>query len=538
MQRTSSTRGDRVALGAVVVGALAVVLAALPYKAFDLDRFFIPKELVLHVVATVAALACIAGRRRLELAWVDVALAVFVVLGIASTALATNHWVAARALAITTSGAALYWASRSLRHAGHGRYVALAIAAAAAIGAATALAQAYGIDSPYFSINRAPGGTFGNRNFVAHVAAIAFPVTLLLALAARRGSGFVAALVCLVMLSATLILSRSRAAWLALAVAMALVGLAGLAVRSRWHDPRLGKRIGVIVLVLGATVAAAVFVPNRLNWRSDNPYLESVRGVVNYKEGSGKGRVVQYRNTLRMALAHPLLGVGPGNWAVAYPKYASRGDPSLDTEDMTANPWPSSDWAAFVSERGVVAAAALMFVFVGIGVGALRQLAAARTPEQIAAALALGGTLVATIGVGAFDAVLLLAAPTLLVWPLLGALGEPRTAHHPMVLERGVARWGSAVVFAIGGLAVAHSALEAGAMAMYSSGPERLTAVRQAVVLDRGSYRMRMRLAETYMARGSCESAVPQAQAAHDLFPNAPEPRRVLAACGVRVRSR
>lgn len=538
MQRTSSTRGDRVALGAVVLGTVAVVLAAFPYKAFDLDRFFVAKELVLHVAATIAALACIAGRRRLELSWVDVALAGFVILGIASTALATNHWVAARALAITLSGAALYWASRTLRHVGYGRYIALAVAAAAAVGAATALAQAYGVDSAYFSINRAPGGTFGNRNFVAHVAAIAFPVTLLSALAARRRSGFLVALVCLVILSATLILSRSRAAWLALAVAMGLVAIAGLMVRSRWRDPRIGRRLVTIAIAIAASVAAAVFLPNRLNWRSDNPYLESVRGVVNYKEGSGKGRVVQYRNTLKMALAHPLLGVGPGNWAVAYPKYASRGDPSLDSEEMTANPWPSSDWAAFLSERGGLATACLAIVFLGIGIGAVRQLAAARTPEQIAAALALGGTLVATVGVGAFDAVLLLGAPTLLVWPLLGALGEPRTAHHPMVWERGVAQWGSVVVFAIGALAIAHSALETAAMAVYSSGPDRVSTVRMAALLDRGSYRMRIRLAESYMARGSCGSSVPQAQAAHDLFPNAPEPRRLLAACGVRVRSR
>lgn len=538
MQRTASSRGDIAALVALVLGAVLVVLVAAPYKAFDLDRFFIPKELVLHATAMLAALACLVGRRRLELGWVDVALVLFLLLGLLSSVLATNHWVAARAVAISLSGVALYWVARALRHTGHGRAVAVGIVVAAAVGAATSLAQAYGIESQYFSINRAPGGTFGNRNFVAHAAAIAFPVTLLFALVARRSVTFFGAMLCLLALAATLVLSRSRAAWVALAAAMALVLLAGLAVRSRWRDPRLGRRIVVLAIGITASIGAAVTLPNTLNWRSDNPYLESVRGVVNYREGSGRGRIVQYRNSVRMALAHPLLGVGPGNWAVAYPRYASRNDPSLDSEDMTANPWPSSDWVAYLSERGIAATALLVLVFVGIGIGALRQLAAARTPEQIAAALALGGTLVAAIGVGVFDAVLMLAAPTLLVWPLLGALGEPRATQGHVVLERGVHQWGPAIVFALGALAVMHSAAQTAAMAVYSSDPERVAIVRRASLLDPGSYRMHVRLAENYLSRGSCTNAVSHARAARGLFPNSPRPREILGACGVRVRSR
>ena len=58
-------------------------------------------------------------------------------------------------------------------------------------------------------------------------------------------------------------------------------------------------------------------LPNRLEWKSDSPYLDSAAGLVNYKEGSGRGRLVQYGNSLRMTVAHPLFGVGPGNWPVA-----------------------------------------------------------------------------------------------------------------------------------------------------------------------------------------------------------------------------
>src|SRR6476620_9557684 len=54
-----ASRADRAALRILQFGAVAVVVAAAPFKAFDLDRFFVPKELVLHVVALAAALLCL-----------------------------------------------------------------------------------------------------------------------------------------------------------------------------------------------------------------------------------------------------------------------------------------------------------------------------------------------------------------------------------------------------------------------------------------------------------------------------------------------
>ena len=52
---------DRIALAVLVAGALAAVLAVLPYRAFDLDRFFAPKELALHVTALLAGATLLSG---------------------------------------------------------------------------------------------------------------------------------------------------------------------------------------------------------------------------------------------------------------------------------------------------------------------------------------------------------------------------------------------------------------------------------------------------------------------------------------------
>src|SRR5207248_3075156 len=123
-------------------------------------------------------------------------------------------------------------------------------------------------------------------------------------------------------------------------------------------------------------VAAALVIPNTLHWRGRDPYLQSVRRVADYQQGSGRGRLVQYTQSLIMALHHPLFGAGPGNWPAGYPAHATRNDPSMNESEpgMTSNPWPSSDWIACVSERGFIAFVLFALILLGLAVNAVRQL--------------------------------------------------------------------------------------------------------------------------------------------------------------------
>ena len=180
-----ATRVERVALFLLQAGAVAVILVALPFKQFDLDRFFVPKELALHITAAGAAVLCLARARRLELTRVDTLLAGFLVLSALSAAAASNWWLAERALGVSISSLALFWVARALARAGLARPLIGALVLAAALGAVTALLQAYGVDSDLVSLNRAPGGTFGNRNFMAHLCVIVFPALLVTTLRAR-----------------------------------------------------------------------------------------------------------------------------------------------------------------------------------------------------------------------------------------------------------------------------------------------------------------------------------------------------------------
>jgi len=482
-------------------GAIAVVLAASLHRAFELDRFLVPKELVLHVTAVLAGLCALRILRTLVLTWIDILLFAWLVLGVLSVVTAQNRWVGVRALAVCASSAVVFWVARSLREAGLARPLLYAIAAAIVVAAITSLVQAYGVRLDLFAIDRAPGGTLGNRNFIGHAMAFGLPVLLFAALQSARWIPGVPVVL------AALVLTRSRAAWIACAASM-LVFVVAIVMRG---DGRTWRRVAMIALFAGGGVAAALLVPNALRWRSDNPYLESVTSVARYDEGSGRGRLVQYEQSLRMSAQFPLLGVGPGNWPVAYPAHAARHDPSLNESEpgTTFNPWPSSDWVAFVAEHGFAAAMLMLLVFAGL---------AFSPAEDWLARATLLGTLVAAGVAGAFDAVLLLGAPSLLVWSAIGALCVPSTTSERRVVLVAI------VAIVISAIGMVRSASQLVAMEMYAKN----TSLQLASRIDPANYRLRLRLARGGNRKERCGHA----RAAHALFPNAEAARAAARGCG------
>jgi hypothetical protein len=528
---TAPTFSQRAALVVLEVGAVAVILAAAVYKQFELDRFFVPKVLVLHAVATSAALCCLARARALRLSRVDQLLGLFLALGLLSALFATNWWAAGRAVALSLSGATCFWCSRVVARAGLARWLIAAFAFAGVVGALTSLLQTYGLRIDMFSLNRAPGGTFGNRNFMAHLCVIVFPALLLTTLRAGspRAFGWWSAAVAAV--AGALVLSRSRAAWLALIACVVVLAVFAYVALRRARGIVRWRRLPLLIAIAAAGGGLALVLPNTLNWKSDSPYLETARSVVNYREGSGKGRLVQYRNSARMSLHYPVFGVGPGNWAVVYPKFASPADPSLGTDGMTANPWPSSDWMTFLSERGPVAFALLALAMVALLVDAVRALRADPDQEHVLASWALLGTVTVLLVVSTFDAVLLLPAPAMIAWGLLGALSPPSRARTIVELPTTQRVAALLLVAILGGLAIARSSTQLSAMAVFESST-KAARVERAAQLDPGSYRIHLRLAESYAKRGSCANVRAHAGMARALFPNAPAPKRLLAACG------
>ena len=523
---------DRIMLRTLQVGAFAVVLAALPYKLFDLDRFFVPKELALILAATIVSVVLLARARALSLSRTDQLLALWLTFSAASALFATNWWLAERAMAITLGGAACFWGARALVRADLGAQLAAALALAGVLAAATALLQAYGVRTELFSLNRAPGGTFGNRNFIAHICVITLPALLFSAMRATGKNSVLRWSTGAAIVAAALILSRSRAAWLALLAGVIVLAFGGfIAFRRRDHSLPL-RRAFLTLGALAIGAGAALVIPNTLDWNSASPYRDTASSIVNYKGGSGHGRLIQYANSARMALHHPVFGVGPGNWAVIYPKFAVEDDPSIGQDGMTSNPWPSSDWVSYLAERGAPAFVMLLLAVLAIGVEGVRAMWKGDTEEARARGAVLAATLVIVLIVGAFDAVLLLPAPTLIAWALLGAF-LPVTQKSRTTIEFSGARRVAPclVALVLGGLTAARSLGQVSAMSLATEGA-RLTTLERASSHDPGSFRIHVKLADAYARRGDCRKARPHGDAARRLFPSSPAARRAAASCG------
>ena len=512
------------------LGLLAVVLAALPYKLFELDRYFVPKELVLNAVAIVFAIILVARRRTVTVDVVDALLAFFLVWSTASALFATNHWLAQRALGVSVASAVVFWGARRIGASGGYRPLLVAAAFATVFAAVTALAQAYGFETDYFSQNRAPGGTFGNRNFVAHICAIGLPALIWCTVTAKRPVAALFGSLGAALVAAALVLSRSRAAWLAVAACVVVLAMPLVVSRKYWDGKVVGGRFARLLLAMVIAGTLATIMPNNLNWKSDSPYLDSARGMVNYKKGSGRGRIDQYQNTLRMAEANPVFGIGPGNWPVRYVKFAPGGDASIADDGMTANPWPSSDWVAYVSERGFIAAIALLGAFTALFLGAFHGWREIGEGDGVLARLVLAGTIVGTMVVSAFDAVLLLAAPALLVWTILGASAGARRRGRQVTLSRREWTIAAAATMLIAVASTARSAAQTMAMSAVKQGGHTSGWV-QGATWDPGSYRINLKIAQLYIRRGKCKAAGPYAKRALSLFPNAPAAKRALRQC-------
>ncbi|HEX6641743.1 MAG TPA: hypothetical protein VF215_11555, partial [Thermoanaerobaculia bacterium] len=173
-------------------------------------------------------------------------------------------------------------------------------------------------------------------------------------------------------------------------------------------------------------------------------------------------------------------------------------------------------------ERGFPAAILLALAFLGIALGGLRQLRRAIDVDEALLAATLLGTVVGASVTGMFDAVLLLAVPTLIVWTAIGALYMPAPATRRM-------RTIVIIAIALSLLGALRSAAQLTAMQIYATRSDR-DALTRAARIDPGNYRLRLRLARMGKHRQRCEHAM----AARSMFPNAEAARAAARGCGAQ----
>jgi hypothetical protein len=172
----------------------------------------------------------------------------------------------------------------------------------------------------------------------------------------------------------------------------------------------------------------------------------------------------------------------------------------------------------------------LLGAFAILFFSALRRWGELENPEAVLAQCVLAGTVVATMVVSAFDVVLVLAAPSFLVWSVLGATSGIRpNAREVKVSSKALGIAAVALVLA-SVVSTARSVTETMAMVYVGRGAYTAGWVTGAL-WDPGSYRINVRVAELYSRRGHCKTARSYAQRAVSLFPHSPQAKRLKRSC-------
>ncbi len=187
-----------------------------------------------------------------------------------------------------------------------GRWLALGVVAAGTGVGGLAVGEALGWRPGPIGLGGARlTGTYGSAAYLGAAAALLGPMVVGVALdrgADRRLRGL--AVIGAVGLAVALVGSGTRSAWLGLVVGVALLGW------SRRGDHR-GRRGSVaagaaLAAVLGAVLIVATPVGGRL-WSLGDP-----------DAAGGRGRLDEWRIAVRVLADHPVLGVGPEGYRIAF----------------------------------------------------------------------------------------------------------------------------------------------------------------------------------------------------------------------------
>ena len=488
----------------------------LPGHGDNPESFSYLKELALFSVTAVVGVIELSGRRRFHLDNLDLLVGSLCIATILSaTLVAENKYFALRAGGVTVCACIVFVIARS--SIARRDQVAFAVACAVTAVAIIGMLQIY-LSWPSFNFHGPPpGSTFGNRNRAAHFVAAGLPV---LVYSATKSMGFrswvlragaAAALV-------FVLFTRSRGAWVAVLGAAAVCGAI-----TTWRHKSLrwlsGRTLFPIISIGVLGIFSALVFPNRLRWVEAAPYMKTANRLVDLSSLSARIRLRQQATTLRMLESHPLLGAGPGNWTIAYGRYASLDDPSYNRDaPVPTNRLPHGDLVGLGAEIGF---AGIVIPLVALGF-LLRQLSTQWRSQHFAVAAA--GMLCAAGIIGLADPLLLTPAPAFMVALVLG-VAAPRLTGRSVVIPEAAANL-LPILFAITALQPAiYSARQVWAHSYFRDRPEKIAQ------WDPGDFGSRIMLAEQLRGAGQCALASKYAVEAFRLRPTSLAPGAIVGNC-------
>jgi len=208
-------------------------------------------------------------------------------------------------------------------------------------------------------------------------------------------------------MTAALIFTHSRDGWISFFASILFLSI--ILIRIRHRTPKTLTRVVmitlVILIILGTVGSIGLYqaVKNKSAASLSNPF----RGV------PLESRIEVYRGSLQMIADRPLLGVGPGNFPLVYPRYR-------DKKHIIFMNETHNDYLQFTSEMGIFSLAAflvLLFLYFKYGI---KYLVSSKNMYLLGLTL---GCMVSIAGValhGSMDFPFQIPANALTFWVILG----------------------------------------------------------------------------------------------------------------------
>lgn len=321
--------------------------------------------------------------------------------------------------------------------------LATLVLAGGALHSIYALAQLAGLDLFAWStgFGGRPGGLLGNPNFLGGHLALLLPLGLAWALQPMLNTaGTALAWANVTLLCGALLATQTRGAWIG-----AGVGLAWLLLRLRALLPGLltqrKQELRILLAVLGVALGSALFAKPQLATR----LLDALLG----RDVEVSRRVFLAGRTTRLALEHPGLGVGPGQFRIHFPSVQVSGiEPeALRQQDYIVTEHAHNDWLQMAAEGGWLAALLWLALLIWFFAQAHRAPPEAAGATDRALLAGGGGGLLALQLHGLANYPFLLWPTQMLAWGLAalclralwGAEPQPWRAARSWVLALGLA---------------------------------------------------------------------------------------------------
>ncbi|MDF1545919.1 MAG: O-antigen ligase family protein [bacterium] len=238
--------------------------------------------------------------------------------------------------------------------------------AALAVGL-VGIAQLYSLAFLDLPGNVIPYATMANRNLFASFLVLSLPFALITArseLRIKRGLGVVTTAVIIF----TIVVSQTRAVWVALAIAGLSALVLAIATRSSRSvaisgKQSAGKSGGKKIIILSVLVVAAVIALS--NSTQEWKLTDRMKSIVSREDGSISDRLDIWSRSFGMVADHPMIGVGPGQWRVQIAGYGVEGTRS--ESGVTHFQRPHNDFLWVLCESGSLALLFYLTIFAFAG---------------------------------------------------------------------------------------------------------------------------------------------------------------------------